>query len=327
MAFPIASSPDDLIRYNGTGRAYVADVGGSSYRDLGDLETFAITLNVSTDKMYSHRNAARSLILERESSREATLTFGLREQDNENLKMALLGDSLSTADQTAGHQDLTSTAVVSNSFVSLGKVDVFTTKLTHGTVTGTDFVIGEEVEGGTSGATGDVAWFVADSYVELVNVSGTFVAGETITGATGSGTAVLSGVSVNEDVVVVDAASPTTRYVNGTNYDLDVDYGLLRHLTGLTTPVFVAFDYPAVESKYFHALAASSVQKKLVFVTDGADSGPRQRITVYKARIILNGDLQGLGDGASILSCTGTVIADTTQPSGQEYFKIETFYG
>jgi len=54
-------------------------------------------------------------------------------------------------------------------------------KLT-GTVSGA-FTLGEKVTGGTSGATGELAW-VSSTYIRLRKVSGTFVTGETATGGT-----------------------------------------------------------------------------------------------------------------------------------------------
>lgn len=52
------------------------------------------------------------------------------------------------------------------------------------------FVIGEEVTGGNSGATGQVV-SITDSTIVIGNVTGTFTDGETITGGTSGATAVL----------------------------------------------------------------------------------------------------------------------------------------
>ena len=51
------------IRYNGTGRAYAGPVGGSSFDDLGEMETLNFGVTVSTEKLKSTRNAARATIL------------------------------------------------------------------------------------------------------------------------------------------------------------------------------------------------------------------------------------------------------------------------
>jgi hypothetical protein len=71
-------------------------------------------------------------------------------------------------------------------------------------------------------------------------------------------------------------------------------------------------------------MSSSSGNKKIIFVSDKDDQGIRTRWTFHKIKINLDGDFPLIGPGAAILSVKGTVIADTTQPSGQEYFKTET---
>jgi len=106
---------------------------------------------------------------------------------------------------------------------------------------------------------------------------------------------------------------------------VDPDYGYLRKLSGggMTSSDVVSYDYEVVNRKYIWGLSAGSVEKKFVFVSDKDDLGPRQRWTFHKVKINLNGDFPLIGEGAAILSVTGSVLADTTQPSGQEYYKVE----
>ena len=321
----IASNPAN-IRYNGTGRAYVAEVGGSQWLDLGEMEELNFSVSISTDKLKSTRNAARATILEAETEREASLSFGLREMTEENLKMALLGSAINTDNQSAGNIDAQSVTLAADLYVELGKFNVFITKISHGSVTGGPFQIGETVTGGTSSATGKVAW-VGSGYLELINVSGTFQSGETITGGTSSASASVTGIETLEDVVVTDdATSPTTRYTNGTDYTLDADYGLIRKLSDGSisgSTAYVSCDYEAVDRKYIWGLSGSSVEKKFMFVSDKDDQGPRTRWIFHKVKINLNGDFPLIGEGASILAVEGSVLADTSQPSGQEYYKVE----
>ena len=105
----------------------------------------------------------------------------------------------------------------------------------------------------------------------------------------------------------------------------DPDYGYIRQLSAGTTADtdVVSYDYEAVDKEYLWSMSTSSVEKKFIFVSDKDDQGPRQRWTFHKVKINLNGDFPLIGDGAAILGVTGTVLADTTQPAGQEYFKTE----
>jgi hypothetical protein len=85
----------------------------------------------------------------------------------------------------------------------------------------------------------------------------------------------------------------------------------------------VSYDYESVDKQHTYAMSASSVQKKMIFVSDKNDQGPRQRWTFNKVQINLNGEFPLIGSGGAILSVTGSVLYDSTQTSGQEYFKTE----
>ncbi len=310
------------IRYNGTGRVYVADVGSPHPGvDVGELENLTFNCKVSTEKLKSTRNAARATILEVETEREAELSFGLREQSEENLKMTLLGSAVNTLNQAAGSVDAVTKTWQADSFIDLGHLNVFSTKLSHGTVTNGPFSVGETVTGGTSSATGKIA-YVDTNYIEIAGLSGAFQSGETITA--GSKSATLIGVEKLEDVIITNSIG-STRRVQGTDYSIDPDYGFVRKLStgALADTDKVSYDYEAVPRKYLWGMSAGSVTKKLTFVSDKSDQGPRQRWTFHKVQINLNGDINLMGEKTAILSCKGSVLADTTQPAGQEYYKTE----
>jgi hypothetical protein len=317
---PLASSADN-IRYNGTGRCYAGAVGGASFDELGDMENLNFNMAVSTDKLKTNRNAAKATILEVDSEREAGVGFGLREMTNENLKMALLGSAINTLNQSASYINAVTPTFADDLYIDLGYLNLFSTKLT-GTVTAGDMAIGGTLTGGTSGATAKIAYKSATT-IEVVNLVGTFQAGETATSGTGS--IAITGVETLEDVVVTDTTGATRR-VSGTDYTLDPDYGYLRKLStgSIAATDKVSSDYEAVNKKYIWAISSSSVNKKIIFVSDKDDQGIRTRWTFHKIKINLDGDFPLIGPGAAILSVKGTVIADTTQPSGQEYFKTET---
>ena len=133
-----------------------------------------------------------------------------------------------------------------------------------------------------------------------------------------------TGIEVLEDVVVT-AVGGATRRVQGTDYNLDPDYGYLRKVSGggIEATDVVSYDYEAINRKYIHGMSASSVEKKLIFVSDKDDLGLRQRWTFHKVKIALNGEFPLIGDGAAILQVNATVLKDTSQASGQEYYKVE----
>lgn len=317
----LASSADN-IRYYGTGRAYAGEVAGSSFDDLGELDNLNFGVAVSTEKLQSTRNAARATIIEKETEREATVTFGLREMTNENLKMALLGSAINENNQSAGYLNQVNPTFVDDLYIDLGKLNLFSTKLT-GSITGT-LSVGDTVTGQTSGATGKIA-YVGSGLIEVVNVSGTFQVSEQVYETVDINYITPTGVETLEDVVVTDSTGATRR-VQGTDYSLDPDYGYIRKLSGgsITGTDVVSADYEAVDTKYIWGMSAGSVEKKLIFVSDKDDNGIRQRWTFHKVNILLNGEFPLIGDGAAVLAVTGTVLKDTSQPSGQEYYKVET---
>lgn len=315
------SSSADNIRYNGTGRCYMADTDSNAWEDVGELESINFNMSVSTEKIKSTRTAAKATLLERETEREATLSIGLREHTTHNLALALLGSDWSDANQIAGGVDLADLTFVADKHMELGKYDVFLNKISHGAVTGGPFQVGETV---TIGAvTAKVVW-VGSGFVEVINPSAAVPSSGTMSGGTSSASASVTGVETLADVCVVDDTTPTVRYVQGTDYTLDADYGMIRILSeGSITTAAVAYSYGAITRKYNWMLSGGSVTKKVKFVADGDDQGPREILTFHKVQIQMDGDMMLLGDGESVLNLNCTVLADTSQSSGQEYFKME----
>lgn len=319
----LGSDPNN-IRYYGTGRAFFKPAGESGYHDMGSMDSLSLTQSVTTESLYDTRTAARAEVKKRETERSASVAISLREWTEQNLLTAFLGSAFNDNNQAAGYQDLAETTVVEDAFVDLSKQDVSLLKLSHGAVTDGPFQVGETLTGGTSSATGVVVW-VGSGFVELVNISGAFQAGETVTGGTSSGTASVSGTETSADVCVVDAASPTTRYVQGTDYKLDADAGMLMVLSAgsISGSPYVAFNNGALSIRKAYMFSGSSRQGEFLFVSDADDDGPRVRIRVHKMQFIADGDTPLMGDGVSALPLTGTILADTSQPSGQEYWSIE----
>ncbi len=314
------ASNTENIRFNGTGRAYVGAVGGSTLADLGELEGMQYSVEISEEEMKSTRNAARATILQVESERKASLAFGLREMSEANLKMALLGSAINTDNQAASYVDQVNPAFADDLFIDLGYLNLFTTKLT-GVITDT-IAVGDTLTGADSAATGLVA-YVDSGYVILVNVSGTFESGEKAE-KDASNYITLSGIETLEDVCVTDSTGATLR-AQVTDYSIDPDYGYLRKLSSgnIVGTDVVSFDYEAVDRKYIHGLSAGAVEKKIIVVADKDDTGPRQRWTFHKVKINLNGDFPLIGDGAAIMQVSGGVLMDTGQASGQEFYKLE----
>ena len=317
----VATSADN-IRYNGTGIGYAATVGSANPGvDMGELDGFAFNQNVSKSQINSTRNAARAPILEAVDKTEATLTWGLKEQTEENLKMALMAASIASDNQAAGDTYQTTKAWVVDEYIDLGKLNIFSTKLSHGTVTGGPFVVGEVLAQADPVAEGKIA-YVGSGFVECVDVSGTFTAGEAITVAAKSAT--LTGVATQLDAVIT-SADGATRRVQGTDYTIEPKAGYARKLTGgaVIDTDKVSYDNEAVNRKIMHGLSTNTVERKIIFVTDPDDYGPRKRYTFWKVSVSPSGEMALQGDGVEVLKVGGTVIKDTTKAAGEEFYKVE----
>src|SRR4030042_6047089 len=148
------ASNTENIRLNGTGRVYVGAVAGSTFQELGELEDLNFGVEVSTEQLKSNRNAARGVIIETETERVASLSFGMREMSEENLKLALLGGDINTLNQSASYVYQTTKAWKLEHFLALGLLNVFITKIT-GAITGS-FTLGSTLTGDASAATGSM---------------------------------------------------------------------------------------------------------------------------------------------------------------------------
>lgn len=315
----LSSSPDN-IRYNGTGRAYAQEEGASGWEDLGEIESFNFNSSISTTKLPTRRQASRATIMEVEDEREATLSFTLLEETPHNLDMAEIGSGWSDDNQLSGSKDLYEVTTVADKYVELGYYDVHLHKISHGIVTTGPFTVGSTV---TMGAiTAKVVW-VGSGFVEVINPSGVIPSTGNI--VSGDATAAISGVAKLEDVCVVDDDTPTKRFVQGQDYTLDPDYGMIRVLSEGTIvgKPYVGFSYPALSRQYNWMFSGGAKNYKIKFVTDKDDRGNRHVIIFNKVSAKQDGDKVMIGDGVSGIPISGTVLADTTQPSGQEYYKRE----
>jgi len=306
----------------GKGILYFKASGGDGYHDFGNVPSFGITVGVETSEHYSSRFGTKEKDKKIATEKTATASFTLEEINAENLNIAFLGDGVQAASQEAGTIDAAETTVADDLHISLGKTDLYLTRLSHGTVTDGPFQAGETVTGGTSAATGKVAW-VGSGFIEVVSVSGTFQAAETITGGTSTGSAAVSNIETSKDVVVVDAATPTTRYTLGDDYDVDVVGGLLRKrsdgdISGAS--VYVSADYSLKSNKYIRALANSELRGELLFVGN-PDYGQRWRVQGWDVALTVGGDLPLISDDIAQLSMSAEFLSDRTNHPDEPFFR------
>lgn len=319
---PIASNASN-IRINGTGRLYIADVGSANIGlEVGEMDGLSDNISIAEgEKIYSNRQAGKLVIGIADGETEGSVTFGMRESSIENLEMAYAADPADVTSQLAGALDAVQKTLVSKQYIDVGKTSCFVTKIGIGTVTGGPFVAGESV---TQGAvTADIAW-VGAGFLELINVSGTFLSGVNV--VSGLVSAPVSTIETTVDMVVTDAAIPTVRYALETDYRVDADYGFIMEMPDSTIAahtVFISCDHAALSKQTIYPMSNAGVEKKLTFVTDANDRGPRMKVTYFRAVPKISGDSQKIGSGEQVLPMVCTLMADTSRPVGQQFMSIE----
>lgn len=321
MADLYMGSDPTNIQYGGGVRMYWKEKTDAAWQEIGHFEGLSVSPSVSKEELPGSRTAARGTIKSRVTERKVAISVTPMELSTENLRMAILAEAATQSNQAKSSADLAQLTVVEDAYVRLGKNDVHIIRIPHGTVTGGPFQIGETVTGGTSSATGKIAWRES-GLMELINVSGTFVAGETLTGGTSTATAAATSVQKVKDLVVVNAATPTTRYTLGDDYDLMADEGMLRVRSDgdISGNPYVAYSWDALSGEVLYQFSGGNViNKEVLIVTDKDNDGPRYEVYFPSVDWTLNGDWALLTDGASTLPFEGSVLEDSTQSSGQEY--------
>lgn len=316
---PLAHSTENYLY--GKGRLYFKPEGDNGYYDLGNVPGFDINLELEKLEHYSSRSGTKEKDLDIVSQKKAKSAFSLEEYSPENLNLAFLGDGIQAGSQSASFLDQSAVTVAEDQYVDVGKLSLSSLKIAHDSPAGGPFQIDETITGGTSSATAKVAW-VGSGFLEVVNVSGTFVAAEVITGGTSLATANTTGVETHEDVVCVDSDTPTVRYTAGTDYDIDIDAGLLRSLSGgaITTTCYISADYAAKTLKSIRALANSSAPGALLFIGD-PDQGPRWKVEGWDVNLSIAGGVPFIGEEIGAISMEAEYIADRTNHPTEPFFR------
>ncbi|MBU0994117.1 MAG: hypothetical protein KJ737_16625 [Proteobacteria bacterium] len=316
-------APNTNNYFYGSGRLYFKSNTESGFLALGNVPKLEIEIAIEKQTHYSSQEGTRLKDKERIAEKGATASFDMEEYSAENLNLAFLGDGIQNGSQPTGTLDAQEITVINDRFVDLGKLDLSLLRIDHGSVTDGPFDAGETITGTTSSATAKIAWADdTNQYLECINVSGTFEDGEIITGGTSTATALISSATTKKDVVVANAATPTTRYTLGTDYSLDLAGGLIRKLStgSISTSCFVSADYAAKTVKSIRALANSEVTGELLFIPT-SDDGPRWKIEGWKVSLSINGAVGLITEDVGSIPMTAEFLADTENHPDEPFYR------
>ena len=113
-------------------------------------------------------------------------------------------------------------------------------------------------------------------------------------------------------VVVTDAASdPDTTYVEGTDYILNREAGMIMALTSgsITTTCYVSATVAAVTTSTVAALTSSSKTGELYFVGN-PDVGPNWQVKGWTVELSLSGEIPFISDDIAQITVEAEFIAD-----------------
>lgn len=130
-----------------------------------------------------------------------------------------------------------------------------------------------------------------------------------------------------DTVVVGDDAVPTTTYVEGTDYELNLETGSIKALsTGAITDTQVVFvDYNFTTYDQIEALITSSAPERWIRFEglNTADLDNPVVIDIYKGSIQPLAELALINDELTEMAVEASALSDPTRSSGSNYFTVK----
>lgn len=297
--------------------------GTAGFLHLGETEKCEIKTEVTNFEYYTNLLDTRQLAGEWITEKKAIGALELMEYTPENLQMAAFCTAINSSSQLAGTFDGESVTTVADLYVSTGKIGGLSyKKISIGTVTGGPFEAGETITGGTSTETAKVI-AVQTGYLLVIADSG-ITSGETITGGTSSASAAVTGITTITGAIVADAATAatiTSIYTAGTDYNFDAQGGIIRELAGgsiAAHTVYLYCDIPAVTKKAMYALSGDAVEGQLMIVgTTKEGYGTRmqyQTLDNDKCRLTCTSGIQFITQEPQPLAFDIKILSDVNYP-------------
>ncbi|MEG2005499.1 MAG: hypothetical protein RR014_05635 [Bilophila sp.] len=321
----MATSPHTHNYLYGKGELLFKATGSGGYEHLGNAPAFSLSLNEEKLEHFSSMSGTKKKDLQLVTQKGASVTFSLEEFSVGNIARAFKSAAQGASLQSAGHIAGQAITVQPGLYVPLGKRNLSLLELRFVKNTGsTALTVGATLTGVTSSATAVVGW-VGEGLVECVEATGTFKAGEAL--KVGSvDVAKLVAAVVRKDVLVVDAATPTVRYKQGVDYDLNTTAGLFRARPAaekgtITTTAFVSAAYGLSDVQVVQGLTASEVVGELLFVGQ-PDQGPTLLVNCWKVALSISGEVGLIGEELATLPMSGELLADDENHPESPFFTL-----
>lgn len=294
-------------------------------RALGNAPEISINMNVTFLDHYSSMSGFKSKDKTVVNELAPQITFALDELVSDNWQMLVFG-SKSTVTQSADDSNtLVIASPLKERYYDLGFRAIASSRITHGTVTGGPFEVGETITGGTSSKTAVVVE-VKSGYLIVNAVSGAFNASETITGGTSSATATTTSTNTAvSGLVSLKTTVGSTYYTATTDFTVDATTGRIYFPSTSTivenTSLTVNFGVASSTYTKITALTAVGQDGKIRYVSDNPVGGANEMI-IWKVRIKPNGDTALIGDDWARLPFQGDILRDATYHPTSPYMDM-----
>lgn len=303
-------------------------------RSLGNAPEVSINMNATFLDHFSSMSDFKAKDKSVVSEIAPQITFTLDELVADNWKLLVYGTQSDVTQSANDHlSQVISTPrkgryyqLVDGSSNNMRGVGSFI--ITHGTVTGGPFQVGETVTGGTSKKTCVVVQVVDSTHLIVSTISGTFTADEGLTGGTSGATATMSGSpTFTAGTITVKTTSGSTYYTEGA----DADY-TLNEVNGLlyfpvdssivdATSLTVYFAAPAATYTKLTALTSTGLEGKIRYVSDNPVGGQYEML-IWRVRLKPNGDTALIGDDWAKLGFQGDILRDSTYHPTSPYMDM-----
>ena len=159
--------------------------------------------------------------------------------------------------------------------------------------------------------------------LETATQEGTPLTGVEVTTVAGQFVSISEGTLRLSDIVVTDAASdPTTTYVEGTDYIVNEEAGLIMALSdgNISGICFVSATVADLTTSTVKALTESSVSGELWFVGN-PDVGPNWQVKGWQVELSLSGELSFISDDLAQITVDAEFTADHTSHADAPFFE------
>lgn len=297
-------------------------------RHMGNATEVQVSMGVDRLEHYSSMSGMKSKDKVAVSQVAPTITFTLEEFDSDNWKLLVYGTSSEVTQ--AAHVSNAGVVIASpekSRYYDLGFRSIQSTRMTHGTVTGGPFQVGETVTGGTSSATAVVLQVLSGGLI-LSAVTGTFQAAETITGGTSNATAAVSTIpAVVSGLVSVKSTSGSTYYTAGTDYTIDAVSGRMFIPAGSTIPsasITVTFGNAAETYTQINGLTSLEQEGRITYISDNPQGG-NYKLTAWRTSVTPQNETALIGDGWGTMQFQAEVLRDAVNHPSSPYMDLQVY--